>query len=434
MNSLSASLMLLPTFFLAYYVLRGYLKWSRYLIAAACFGYAALAFPVLSVVQETTGIHDNRAMLPFFAVFFAVFLFSTDLPFGRSLVIYLWSAVFMTFPSNAAYIVDAITHDDHDRMNFGPDVLFIQAVITFGICGGVYIATNLWDSRVLAPEHSPESIWYSWMSVPVLFLAMNIAMIPADYHAIRAFKLYRLYALFTVCLLLLYIYLTAIFYSFILEYIHIREFEAAEHIHDIQSLQFKNLQEQMAQDSRTRHDFKHTLHVLTRLAASENWEELKQYLSNFAVHADNIIVKNYCSNPALNAVLNYYAAKGEENGIAAELQIDLPDELMIDNIEFCSLLGNIMENAINACLALPEEKRRLSISVQVKNFVNLYIVSTNSYDGSLADSDGTYMSSKPEHKGIGLRSIGETVDKYKGTMRIETDDEEFRLDIVMKLA
>ena len=80
-------------------------------------------------------------------------------------------------------------------MDFGPDVLLIQCIMTLTICGGVYIATNLWDARVLSPADTPESIWYSWMSIPVLFLAMNIAMIPADYHAIRAFKLYRFYAL-----------------------------------------------------------------------------------------------------------------------------------------------------------------------------------------------------------------------------------------------
>ena len=433
MNSLSASLMLLPTFFCAYYAVRGYLRWGKYLIAAVCFAYTGLSMPVLRVVQDVTGMHDNRAILLFIALFFAIFWQSTSLLPGRCLLIYLWAAVFMTFPSNVGYIVDAITHTEHMQMDFGPDVLLIQCIMTLTICGGVYIATNLWDARVLSPADTPESVWYSWMSIPVLFLAMNIAMIPADYRTIRAFRMYRLYALFTVCLLLLYIYLTAIFYSFMIEYIHIREFEAAEHIHELRNLQFKNLQDQMSRDSRARHDFKHTLHVLTRLAASENWEELKQYLSNFAVSADNIIVKNYCANPALNAVLNYYAAKGEENEISTELQIDLPDEVPIDDIEFCSLLGNIMENAINACVLLPKEQRRLSISVLVKNAINLYIVSTNSYDGSLAGSDGNYISSKPEHKGIGLRSISETVDKYKGTMRIETDEKEFRLDIVMKL-
>ena len=215
-NSLSAALVLLPTFFCAYYAARNFLKWSTYLTCAVSFFYVALSLPVLGVMQDVMNIPDSRALLPFLTVFFGIFFLSTELPFGRCLVIYLWAAVFMTFPSNAAYIVDAITHDDHSRMDFGPDVLFVQTVFSLAICGGVYIATSLWDSRVLSPAQSPESIWYSWMSVPVLFLAMNIAMIPADYRAIRAFKLYRLYALFTVCLLLLYIYLTGIFYSFIL--------------------------------------------------------------------------------------------------------------------------------------------------------------------------------------------------------------------------
>ncbi len=433
MNDLSTAFVLLPTFFCSFYVAKSYLRFSAQVTALMSLLYLVLTIPLLHLLQDFSGMHDNRALLPFLAAFFGIYSLGTTLPPGRSLLVYLWASVFMSFPSNAAFIVDAILHDEHEHMDFGPDVVIIQAIIALCICSGVYIAVNLWDARVLSPLHSPESIWYSWVSIPILFLAMNIAMIPADYHAIRAFHIYRLYALFTVCLLLLYVYLTAIFYSFMLEYIHVHDFEEASHIHEMQDLQYRTLQEQMRRDSRTRHDFKHTLHVLTRLASSENWEELKQYLSNYAEDADNIIMKNYCSNPALNAVLNHYAAKSEENDISTELQVDLPDVLSMDDVEFCSMVGNIMENAINACLRIPSEQRRLSVSLQVKNLVNLYIVSTNSYDGSLANGDGSYVSTKPGHKGIGLRSIGETVDKYNGTMRIEADEREFRLDIVMKI-
>lgn len=431
MNSLSAALVMLSTFFCAYDAVRPYRKLGPYLTAAVSLAYTGLTLPIFSLFQDATGIHDNRALLLFLVPFFGIYYVTTDLTFGRCLVIYLWSTAFMSFPSNAAYIASAMAGAG-TRLYVGPDVFLIQAVLSLVICGGVYLSTRLWDARVISPVHSPESIWYSWMSVPVLFLAMNIAMIPASPNLLRVRNLSGLYGLFTVCLLLLYVYLTAIFYSFMMEYIHIREFEEASHLHEIQNLQFKNLQEQMQRDSRARHDFKHTLHVLTRLAAQENWKELKQYLSNYAEDADNIIVKNYCGNPALNAVLNYYAEKGAENDIATELQIDLPDSLPMDDVECCSLLGNIMENAICACLPLPKDARRMAISVQLKNYIHLYIVSTNSYDGSLADADGEFASTKPGHKGIGLRSIRETVEKYHGTMRIDADDKEFRLDIVMK--
>ncbi|MBQ7678190.1 MAG: sensor histidine kinase [Lachnospiraceae bacterium] len=431
MNNLSAALVLLSTFFCAFYPVRTYFKTSPQLIAAICLGYTGLTLPLLDLFWDATGMRDNRALFVFLIPFFGAYFFLTKLTFARCLLIYIWAAVFMTFPSNAAYIAAAMTGAG-TRLYVGPDVFLIQAVLSLVICSGVYLSTSLWDVRVISPAHSFEGIWYSWLSIPVLFLAMNIAMIPASPNLLRARNLAGLYGLFTICLLLLYIYLTAIFYSFTLEYIHVREFEKAAHLHEIKNLQYKNLQEQMQRDSRVRHDFKHTLHVLTRLAAQENWKELKQYLSNYAEDADNIIVKNYCFNPALNAVLNYYAEKGAENGIATELQIDLPDELPIDDVEFCSLLGNIMENAIDACGHLPKEERRLAISVQLKNFIHLYIVSTNSYDGSLANSIGVFVSTKPGHTGIGLRSIRETVEKYHGTMRVDADEKEFRLDIVMK--
>ena len=103
--------------------------------------------------------------------------------------------------------------------------------------------------------------------------------------------------------------------------------------------------------------------------------------------------------------------------------------------EFCSLLGNIMENAIDAAKDAPVAARKFSISIRIQNDSMLYIVSSNSYDGELIlDTTGenpTFSSKKEKHHGIGLQSIRETVDKYNGTLRISTTDSEFFLDIAI---
>ena len=52
-----------------------------------------------------------------------------------------------------------------------------------------------------------------------------------------------------------------------------------------------------------------------------------------------------------------YMQKAEKSGIHTDIEIALPDILYIDSIDLCSIIGNILENAITACMDIPKEKR-----------------------------------------------------------------------------
>ena len=436
-NSLSALLVLLAVFFCAYAISKTAWRVSQTVLILDCAVFSVACIPALSLVQQYTFLTGNRGLLVFFALYFPIFYFSVDLTPARSLTVYLWSVVLMMFPSNITCLLEAAIHKTHYSMAFDANEFIIQLIGSVALCLYAYFNVAKWDSRIFSTHYTPESLWMGWLSVPILFLGLNIALLPNDYRILHAYSQYGTYLFFSVSLFVLYAYLTSIFYSYLLEYIRISEYKEAQRLSDIQSLQYKSLLSQIESDRHARHDFKHTLHLLSRLAASGDTEGLRSYIREYTKENTGAVMKRYCKNPAINAVLNYYETRAAEEGVIANLQVDLPRPLPLSDPEFCSLIGNIMENAIDAAKNALEPARKFSISIRIQNDSMLYIVSSNSYDGQLIqDTTGEnviFSSKKEKHHGIGLQSIRETVDKYNGTLRISTTDTEFMLDIAIRV-
>ena len=73
------------------------------------------------------------------------------------------------------------------------------------------------------------------------------------------------------------------------------------------------------------------------------------------------------------------------------------------------------------------------LSVECKNAVNLYIVSTNSFDGFVRMKDGQYQSTKRKGSGIGVHSAKMIAQKYNGTAKFHHQGKEFYADILLKI-
>jgi two-component system sensor histidine kinase AgrC len=100
---------------------------------------------------------------------------------------------------------------------------------------------------------------------------------------------------------------------------------------------------------RARHDFRHHRMVLQDMAARNDLHGIQTYLAEYnAEHADTPS-KTYSNNPTVNAVVAYYAGHAEAAGIRFTARVQLPEQLLIPDPVFCVLLGNLLENAVDAC-------------------------------------------------------------------------------------
>ncbi|MFR5733272.1 MAG: GHKL domain-containing protein [Clostridium sp.] len=61
------------------------------------------------------------------------------------------------------------------------------------------------------------------------------------------------------------------------------------------------------------------------------------------------VARTWCENYAVNTIVCYYAEEARKAGIDFSVRLELPKQLSINEAELCSILGNLLENALDAC-------------------------------------------------------------------------------------
>lgn len=216
--------------------------------------------------------------------------------------------------------------------------------------------------------------------------------------------------------------------------------------------QIGSMQEHIAEMERVysgirsmKHDMKNTLSVVLRLAAekgeSEN-EELQAYLSELNNTFDSLDFLFKTGNSVIDTLLNmkYHEALR----LVPDLQVDVkkllfPSDLAIQSYDIAVILGNALDNAMEACRKLKEKEPEAKTFIRLSSFRKdklLIFKIENSFDGTLKQKRQTGLpeTDKADKKihGIGLANIKNTAEKYQGTMDYKIDGRVFILSVMMK--
>ena len=117
-----------------------------------------------------------------------------------------------------------------------------------------------------------------------------------------------------------------------------------------------------------------------------------------------------------------------------ESEIKTPDALPYKSSDLCIVLGNLLDNAIEATEKLEDEEEKQIFIKLIYQKKRLLIEIRNPYRGSLKKGrSGDYLSGKndQENHGIGLKSVRKVVEKYDGTLDIHTENQQFQITIIL---
>ena len=189
--------------------------------------------------------------------------------------------------------------------------------------------------------------------------------------------------------------------------------------------------EHMDELRRQRHDLRHQLTAIRGLAGEDN-VALQAYLDDL-LNAIPASPQTYCENQAVNAVVSRCAGICRERGIDFTTQITVPADLeQSTDGELCVIFGNLMENAVEACMRMTEGRKFLRLNSTVHLGV-LTITMDNSFDGRVKQEDGKFRSSKRDDFGVGLTSIQAVARKRGGDARFEPDGRVFRSSVYLRV-
>lgn len=190
----------------------------------------------------------------------------------------------------------------------------------------------------------------------------------------------------------------------------------------------------MDETRRARHDLRQHMTVLYSLCGAGEYDQLASYLQDYLkqTSTDHPIV--YCDNLTLNALFVYYAQVVADRKIDFFISISMPKDIPMQDTDLCVLLGNLIENACDGCMTLPEDRRHILLNLMMPNRGSVVFTLDNTFCGQpLQKDNGQFLSSKHEGYGIGLDSVLNIIKRYNGVLKMDTEGEMFCISVVLNL-
>ena len=429
---LTSYLPFLPSAVLCYCPMKHQLKLKKTQIFLCIFIFFITLIPIAAYLKCRFSLSDNFFTFPMLILFFLFFQFSVCANFSQSLAVFVFVCALLSFSSNFTNGYDAARYPD--------SAVFISRVDTslfhFGVSLLMLLLLTLplmqYGSFLIDSLSSPK-VWYMTVLISGTFLGVNILVIPQRHETLYLNRMFFIFWCVLGILLSLMLMIYVLFYFVAVALLDSAKVSERNHFLEMQEAQYLKQTKYMEETARVRHDFRHTLHTLKMLADEKEYDSLNQYLKKYinALPVSHVIT--YCQNNSVNALLNYLIPIARESAVDIRIYINIPEHLPVTDIDLCSILGNVLENAIDGCKTVSSEKRSVQLSVTTRHDSYLYIVSTNTFDGIVKKEKNQYQTTRKNGHGIGLSSIQLTVEKYNGTVQFSNDDSRFYVDIMIPI-
>lgn len=194
----------------------------------------------------------------------------------------------------------------------------------------------------------------------------------------------------------------------------------------------RQMNQKVEESAKLRHDFRHHLRTLMTLSEEGRKEELEHYICGITEINEGIQLGRLTENIELDALVQYYSNLAKSDGILFRTRLRLPTKLDFPILDLCGLLGNLLENAVEACQRQQRGEKTIFIAGQLQDN-QLEFVIDNSFDGELRTRGCGYLSSKRSGFGLGISSVLETVERFHGVINLYADSKGFHAELSLPL-
>lgn len=299
--------------------------------------------------------------------------------------------------------------------------LFFGKLITFLIVIAVGKYINLKKEGNISYKNLAIIITISLISMYVIMLILSINSISLLWKAIGILGM--------VIINLAVVYL----YSSILDHLQ-EQFDKSLYQKELEYTknQFNILKNSTESIRILHHDINNHLSSINLMLSSNKIELAKEYIDNITTEYNiksNIV---NTGNIVIDSIVNAKIPKMDKLTIAYKLNIFVPEDLKLNSSLMTSIISNALDNAIEALSSLEEEKRWLNLTIGY-NKKKIVIIVENPYQGVINKDDDNILTSKKDkaNHGLGLKSISSAISKENGLISIKTDNNIFKIKIMM---
>lgn len=182
-----------------------------------------------------------------------------------------------------------------------------------------------------------------------------------------------------------------------------------------------------------RHDLKNRLQVLEEIAKGGDMRELTRYLREIEAKQREQEIFSNTGNLIIDSIINSKLGDAQEKGIEIHASVVLPAAIEVGTDDMVVILGNLLDNAIEACERMDSAKYIKLLMSYEKGCILLSV--KNSFDQVIRSDYGEFMTRKKEKSlhGLGIKSVKNAVENYNGIAEFTCEGAEFSADILLYL-
>lgn len=177
-----------------------------------------------------------------------------------------------------------------------------------------------------------------------------------------------------------------------------------------------------------KHDLKNQVSVLNDLIKKEDYESAQKHISQLYSAVERTASICYTGNPAVDSIINLKGDYAKSKSIKFMTKIHVM-EINFDTVGMCRILGNALDNAIEACERVDAKEK--CICLMLNQTGNKLIIEINNTSPEVDVHNLTTSKSNKIIHGIGLKSINQTVNSMNGHISCSYEDGFFYMKIVL---
>lgn len=178
-----------------------------------------------------------------------------------------------------------------------------------------------------------------------------------------------------------------------------------------------------------KHDFHNHLQTLHGQIRAGEYENALSYIQELdgRLHSIDPLVKT--GNISVDAILSGKLSRARAAGIGVTVKANIPDKLALTDVELSIVLGNLLDNALEACMEARGEKFiRLFMSIKGRM---LYFSMLNSAAGKQKKHGSLFKTQKSGLHGFGLARVESIISRHSGWIKYNSEDGAFTTEFLV---
>ncbi len=374
------------------------------------------------------------AIAPLFANFVRLGTVSHLLLMG---LIILYAALFSPLPIHERLVVTAaVIANINWAQSISTQILMPLVPITLSnLLQFTLLLLSLVMVVVFRPSRAdriPTAYWLSMLLIAVLSTACLYAIrILGGHHLV--FYGYGTYFTMAIVLSSFYAVNLLVYYLY---HVLVKEHKAASDMSTMQAkleqdLAFYRRSDTLTQEYRSlRHELKNHFSVMESLLREERYDQLRQYFADYAGKTTPQLEEFSCPNPLVSSVITHQMNTARSAGVHLDVIAAVPETLGIADDDLCSLLSNMLDNSVEACIRAGESHVKATLHTD-KNC--LFVTVTNPVAEDVFKTNPELHSTKknPAAHGFGIPILRRIAEKYDGIVSFHGENGWFTADAML---